>query len=59
MQSFVIRPSPFSVYTGEWSSPAFLKYMDWLRLEADLVVHAHLAESEDEVLSYAAMSAHL
>jgi len=33
---------------GEWRSPAFLTYLDMFRLETDLVVQAHLAESDDE-----------
>ena len=31
---------------GEWSSPAFLKYLDLHRLDAELVVQAHLDESD-------------
>ena len=31
---------------GEWSSPAFLKYLDLHRLDADSVVQAHLDESD-------------
>ena len=33
---------------GEWSSPAFLSYLDMTQLELGAVVEAHLAESEDE-----------
>ena len=33
---------------GKWSSPAFLKYLDMLQLETDVVVEAHLDESDDE-----------
>jgi hypothetical protein len=33
---------------GEWRSPAFLKYLDLQRLETDLVVQAHVDESESE-----------
>ncbi len=33
---------------GEWRSPAFLEYMDLHRLEGDLVVQAHVDESESE-----------
>ena len=33
---------------GEWRSPAFLSYLDMHRLETDLVVQAHLAESESD-----------
>ena len=31
---------------GEWSSPAFLKYLDLHRLDAELVVQAHMDESD-------------
>ena len=31
---------------GEWSSPAFLKYLDLHRLDAELVVQAHVDESD-------------
>ena len=34
---------------GEWSSPAFLSYLDLTQLELGAVVEAHLAESEDEL----------
>ena len=30
---------------GQWSSPAFLKYLDTATLEADAVLQAHLDES--------------
>ena len=33
---------------GEWSSPAFMKYLDMMALERDAVMEAHLNESEDE-----------
>ena len=33
---------------GEWRSPAFLSYLDMNRLETDLVVQAHLEESDAE-----------
>ena len=33
---------------GEWSSPAFLKYLDLHRLDAELVVQAHAGESDSE-----------
>ena len=33
---------------GEWRSPAFMKYLDYHRLEADVVVQAHVDESDDE-----------
>ena len=31
---------------GQWSSPAFLKYLDIDKLETDAVVEAHLEESD-------------
>ena len=31
---------------GEWSSPAFLKYMDLNQLETDLVLKSHLDDSD-------------
>ena len=34
---------------GEWSSPAFLSYLDMTQREPGAVVEAHLAESEDEL----------
>ena len=33
---------------GEWTSPAFLAYIDQRRLETDVVVAAHQDESDDE-----------
>ena len=33
---------------GEWRSPAFLTYLDINRLEADVVVQAHLDESDSD-----------
>ena len=33
---------------GEWRSPAFMKYLDLHRLETDVVVQAHVDESDDE-----------
>ena len=33
---------------GEWSSPAFLSYLDLHELEKEAVVEAHLDESDDE-----------
>ena len=33
---------------GEWSSPAFLKYLDLHRLDRELVVQAHIDESDGE-----------
>ena len=33
---------------GDWKSPAFLDYLDKFRLERDVVMQAHLDESEVE-----------
>ena len=33
---------------GEWRSPAFLKYLDLHQLETDLVVQAHVEDSDGE-----------
>ena len=33
---------------GEWRSPAFLKYLDIFALERDVVVEAHIDESDGE-----------
>ena len=33
---------------GQWSSPRFLAYIDINTLERDVVVSAHLDESDDE-----------
>ena len=33
---------------GEWSSPAFLRYLDLHRLDAELVVQAHAGESDSD-----------
>jgi len=33
---------------GEWSSPAFMSYLDFWKLEADAVVQAHVDESDEE-----------
>jgi hypothetical protein len=33
---------------GEWSSPAFMEYLDLHRLERDAVIQAHADESESE-----------
>jgi len=33
---------------GEWSSPAFLSYLDLHRLDAELVVQAHAGESDSD-----------
>ena len=32
---------------GQWSSPAFLKYIDINKLDEELVLHAHCDESSD------------
>ena len=32
----------------EWSSPAFMKYLDYHQLEAEVVLQAHVDESDDE-----------
>ena len=34
---------------GDWKSPAFLDYLDKFRLERDVVMQAHLDESDAEV----------
>ena len=33
---------------GEWRSPAFMEYLDKYQLETDVVVQAHVGESDDE-----------
>ena len=33
---------------GEWSSPAFLKYLDLHKLDTELVVQAHCNESDSD-----------
>ena len=33
---------------GEWRSPAFMQYLDCHRLETDVVVQAHVDESDDD-----------
>ena len=33
---------------GEWSSPAFMKYMDMYQLEHDIVVEDHMDESSED-----------
>ena len=35
-------------FAGEWSSPAFMKYLDFAQLEAGACLEAHLDESEIE-----------
>ena len=32
---------------GQWSSPAFLQYLDTNKLDEELVLHAHCDESSD------------
>ncbi len=36
---------------GEWRSPAFLKYLDFHKLETGLVMQAHLEESDEDELA--------
>ena len=45
-----VRGAPLGeiLEAGEWSSPAFLKYLDLHRLDAELVVQAHAGESDSE-----------
>jgi len=45
-----IRGSPLWVIlaAGEWKSPAFLAYIDQHRLETDMVISAHVDESDGE-----------
>ena len=33
---------------GEWRSPAFMEYLDYMKLESDVVIQAHMDESDDE-----------
>jgi len=33
---------------GEWTSPAFMKYLDLHRLDAELVIQGHAVESESD-----------
>ena len=33
---------------GEWRSPAFLQYLDIEKMEHDMVVQAHMDDSEDD-----------
>ena len=33
---------------GQWRGPAFLKYMDLMQLECDVVVEAHMDDSSDD-----------
>ena len=33
---------------GEWSSPAFMKYLNFMELEAGACLEAHLDESDEE-----------
>ena len=32
---------------GDWKSPAFMDYLDKHRLESDLVMQAHMDESDE------------
>ena len=41
---------------GEWRSPAFMEYLDKFQLETDVVVQAHVGESEDEGVTQASAS---
>ena len=34
---------------GEWTSPAFFKYLDLHRLDTELVVQAHAGESDSDM----------
>jgi hypothetical protein len=45
-----VRGAPLYVIlaAGEWASPAFLSYLDIHRLETDLVIQAHLENSDEE-----------
>ena len=33
---------------GQWTSPAFMKYLDMSKIETDMIVQAHQDDSEDE-----------
>ena len=33
---------------GEWKSPAFMSYIDLHKLDAELVLHAHVDEESDD-----------
>ena len=37
-----------SFEAGEWSSPAFLKYLDLHRLDTEVVVQAHANDSDSD-----------
>ena len=32
---------------GEWSSPAFLRYLDWVELEKLVALQAHMDDSDE------------
>ena len=36
------------LYMGQWSGPAFLKYMNLMELESSTVLQAHVDESSSE-----------
>lgn len=40
----------------EWRSQAFMEYLDNFQLETDVVVQAHVGESEDEGVTQASAS---
>jgi len=42
------RPLHEILTAGEWSSPAFLKYLDLHKLESQMVVQSHCDESDEE-----------
>ena len=46
----VVKGAPLWVIlaAGEWTSPAFLRYLDIHRLETDLVIQAHIENSDEE-----------
>ena len=53
--AFVCVPVYFSgaplwqiLAAGEWRSPAFMEHLDKYQLEPDVVVQAHVGESDDE-----------
>jgi len=50
LKHFVCAGAPLwkILQAGEWRSPAFLKYLDLHRLETDVVVQAHIDESDCE-----------
>ena len=42
------QPLSVILAAGEWRGPAFLTYVNIHRLETDVVVAAHMDESDDE-----------